>query len=373
MKVFSIDGRAAARRPDGAPVVFLPLAFSLFVFSLTAFALTGCSAREESSTRSIDQIHREEGVPVQVRSVQPTSFHTYMSFTAGVSGAAESVGSAMIGDKVAEILYEVGDYVEADVDVVLFPTDNPALNYEQARVGFESARTAFERVQRLYEDEGVSRQAYDDARTQFEVARANWQSVQKMARVRAPIAGYITRINVSESDNVSPGDPLFTVSDFDRLKATVWLTDRQVSEVTAGLPARAIWQDAVVPGRVVQVDMAMDQARKAFAAKLRFDNPDRAIRSGVTATVEIETYRNDAAIILNQRDLLESGADRSVLIARDGVAHRVPVTVGRRQGLLLEIESGLEIGAEVITSGHDLVSHGRTVRVVEREDLLVQR
>jgi len=312
-------------------------------------------------------------VPVQVRSVQPTSFHTYMSFTAGVSGAAESVGSAMIGDKVAEILYEVGDYVEADVDVVLFPTDNPALNYEQARVGFESARTAFERVQRLYEDEGVSRQAYDDARTQFEVARANWQSVQKMARVRAPIAGYITRINVSESDNVSPGDPLFTVSDFDRLKATVWLTDRQVSEVTAGLPARAIWQDVVVPGRVVQVDMAMDQARKAFAAKLRFDNPDRAIRSGVTATVEIETYRNDAAIILNQRDLLESGADRSVLIARDGVAHRVPVTVGRRQGLLLEIESGLEIGAEVITSGHDLVSHGRTVRVVEREDLLVQR
>lgn len=335
--------------------------------------LAACSGDTETATRSIDEIHRQEGVPVQVRTVQPESFRTFLSFTSSLTGAAESVASALVGDKVREIRHAVGDYVEQDTEVMLFPTDNPALNYEQARVGYEAARTAYERVQRLFENEGISRQSYDDARTQFQVARANWESVQKMTRVRAPISGHITRINVSVSDNVARGDPLFTVSDFEQLKTTVWLTDRQVQEVTTGLPARAVWQDQELRGEVVQVDLAMDQNRKAFAAKLRFRNPGRVVRSGVTARVEIETYRNDNAVILNQREVLSGGEGHSVLVVQNDAARRVPVTIVRRQGLLVEIGSGLQQGDLVITGGYDLASDGQAVRIMEHDDKLVQR
>ncbi|TVR73288.1 MAG: efflux RND transporter periplasmic adaptor subunit [Spirochaetaceae bacterium] len=347
--------------------------FRVILVAAVLAVSTGCTGREESTTRGIEEIHREEGLPVQVRSVEPTPFHTYMSFTSSLSGASESVASALVGDKVREILYAVGDYVEQDTVVMHFPTDNPAINYEQARLGYEAARTAFDRVQRLFESEGISRQAYDDARTQFEVAQANWQAVRKMTQVRAPISGHITRINVSVSDNVARGDPLFTVSDFNRLKTTVWLTDRQVQEVTTGLPARAVWQDREVTGEVVQVDLAMDQTRKAFAAKLRFENPGRVIRSGVTARVEIETYRNREAIILNQREVLAGGEGHSVLIVQDDVARRVPVTIARRQGLLVEIGSGLQREDLVITGGYDLASDGQPVRIMEHGDKLVQR
>ncbi len=335
--------------------------------------LAGCSGQEQTATRSIEQIHREEGIPVQVRSVEPANFETYLSFTTSMSGAAESTASAMISDEVSEILHQVGDYVERGTPVVRFPEDNPALNWEQTRVGFEAARTAYERVQRLYQDDGVSQQAYDDARTQFEVARANWQSVQDMARVKAPISGYITRINVFPSDNVRQGDALFTVSDLEELKATVWLTDRQVREVEVGQAASAVWQDQEVSGEVVQVDMAMDQTRKAFAAKLRFRNPGLRIQSGVTAAVQIETYRNEDAVILNQREILDDGSQQWVFVVRNGEAVEVPVETGRSQGLLVEVTSGLSQGDDVITSGIELVSDGSAVRIVEREARLVQR
>lgn len=349
------------------------IAAALALLAAAALLLAGCSGEEAAATRSIEEIHEEDGVPVQVRRVDRAEFRTYHSFTATLSGASESTASAMLSDEVAGVLYEVGEYVEQDAPVVLFPPDNPSLNYEQARVSFESARTAFERVQRLYEEDGVSQQAYDDARTQFELARANWESVQNMARVKAPISGYITRINVFESDNVAPGDPLFTVSDYDRLKSTVWLTDRQLASVTVGQPARAVWQDMEITGEVVQVDMAMDQRRKAFAAKLEFDNPNRAVMSGVTAEVEIDTYRSNEALILNQREIVDDGTGQSVFVARDGEAVAVPVSIGRRQGLLVEIASGLSPGDEVITRGIELVSDGDAVRIVEREDRLVQR
>lgn len=353
------------------PRRFRPI--TVAALAATLIVLAGCSGEEASTSRSIDEIHREEGVPVQVRDVEPASFRTYMSFTSSVSGAAESTASAMVSDEIAAVLYDVGDYVEQDTAVVLFPPDNPSLNWEQTRVSFESARTAFERVQRLYQDDGVSQQAYDDARTQYELARANWQSVQNMARVKAPISGYVTRINVFESDNVNAGDPLFTISDLEQLKTTVWLTDRQVREVSVGQPATATWQDRQVTGEVVQVDMAMDQSRKAFAAKLRFDNPELQVQSGVTTTVQIETYRNNNAVILNQQEIVEDGQRQSVFVARDGRAVEVPVEVGAQQGLFVEILSGLEPGDQVITRGIELVGDGTGIRVVERADRLVQR
>ena len=262
----------------------------IFATVLLPVFLAGCNRAETDTAdaQSIDEIHKSEGVPVSVRPLEPTEFRTYLTFTTSVSGATESTASAKIADAVASVAYRVGDYVERDTAVVFFPTDNPAMNYEQARVGFESARTAFERVRRLYEDDGISQQAYDDARTQFELARANWNSARNMAQVKAPISGYITRLNVLESDNVQPGDPLFTVADFARLKTTVWLTDRQVQAVDVGQPAVARWQEEEIRGEVVQVDMAMDHGRKAFATKLQFENPDLAISSGVTTVVEIE-------------------------------------------------------------------------------------
>lgn len=338
-----------------------------------ALVLTACGNNQDMALRSIDQIHREDGVPVQVRVAEPVPFRTYMSFTATLSGMVESTASAMVADRVAGILYQVGDYVEKDDAVILFPPDNPSLNYEQARVGFESARTAYERIQRLYSANAISQQAYDDVRTQFDLARANWNAVQNITRVRAPVSGFLTRIHVFESDNVAHGDHLFTVADLERLKTTVWLTDRQVQELQIGLAARAVWQGVEVHGEVVQVDMAMDSRRKAFAAKLHFDNPGRRIPSGVSATVEIETYANKQAIILTQRDVFETAGGHAVMVARNGVAHQVPVEISRRQGLLVELGSGLLVGDEVITSGYELVSDGQPLRIMERQERLVQQ
>ena len=339
----------------------------IFATVLLPMVLAGCNRPETDSAdaQSIDEIHKSEGVPVSVRALEPTAFRTYLTFTTSVSGAIESTASAKIAD--------AGDYVERDTAVVFFPTDNPAMNYEQARVGFESARTAFERVRRLYEDDGISQQAYDDARTQFELARANWNSARNMAQVKAPISGYITRLNVLESDNVRPGDPLFTVADFARLKTTVWLTDRQVHAVDVGQPAVARWQEEAIRGEVVQVDMAMDHGRKAFATKLQFENPDLAVSSGVTAVVEIETYRNDSALILNDREIVYDGDRAFVYVATDGTAERRPVEITNRQGLIVEIARDISPGTPVITRGIDQIADGTTVRVVNEDERLVQQ
>ncbi len=331
------------------------------------FVLAGCADDALEVGRSIGEIHEQEGIPVGTRELQPESFRSYQRFTASLSGVAESTASAMVADVVAELLFEVGEYVERDTVVVTFPTDNPAVNYEQARVGYENARTSFTRVNRLHESGNLPQQAFDDAKAQYEVARANWEAVRNTVRVRAPISGYITRIHVSESDNVKRGDALFAVAEYGQLRATVWVSDRQISSIEVGQTARATWQSTELDGEVVRVDMAMDETRKAFAVRVLFDNPDRRVPSGVTASVTIETYRNDNALVLDFQEVIETGEGSFAFVIENGSAVRVPLQIARRQGTRREVSSGLSAGEHIISEGVHRVSDGARVRVVDND------
>lgn len=333
--------------------------------------LGACGGDTGEDTRSMEEIHREEGVPVTVRTVEPQEFRTHLLFTATLAGASESTATALISDEIESVRARVGDYVEKDQVVVTFPVDNTALNYDQAKVSFESARTAFERISALYAAGGLSQQAFDDARTQFELAKAQWENVRNIREVSAPISGYLTRLNVVESENVAPGDPLFTVSNYETLRATVWIPDRDIDLVTVGLNASARWRDREIRGRVTQVDLSMDRDRRAFGAKLEFENPGREISSGAVGDIRIYTYENDEALLLRRQETVEENGSVFVFLAEDGVALRRPVTVGRRQGFLYEITAGLLPGDSVVTEGVSQLADGDKISVVGSDGPLV--
>jgi membrane fusion protein, multidrug efflux system len=332
---------------------------------LTLPLIAGCSRDSGADLPGIDEIHKTEGVPVEVREIEPRTFSATLGYTATLSGAVESTASAMLTDEVAEVRANVGEYVEKDQIIISFPADNASLNYEQARVSYESARTGFRRIETLYADEGVSQQSYDNAKTQYEIARANWETVSNVKDVKAPISGYLTRLNVLESDNVEPGDPLFTVSDYRRLKTTVWITDREIGEIKVGQPATANWRGRTLEGRVIQVDMAMDQKKKAFAVKLDFTNAGNTIPSGVTAFVEIEIYSNMDALVADMNEIGESGEVSYVYIADGNMSRRRTIKTGRQQGLEVEILEGIRPGDLLITSNMSLLNDEAKIRIVD--------
>jgi len=348
-----------------------------FVYAFGALivmiAVIGCGSGQESAPRSVEEIHRSEGVPVNVRAVDRGTFRTFLTFTSSLTGAEESTATSLVTDEVAQVRYSVGDFVESGEPVVLFPPDNPTLNYEQAKLSYEAAGQTYERTRRVFQEDGVSQQDLDNAKTQLDIAKANWESLQKMTAVPAPISGYITRINVLESDNVEQGDELFTVSDYDELKSTVWLTDRQVEKVRVGQRATAHWQDHTLYGVVVQVDMSMDQSRKAFAAKMRFRNPGRVVLSGVTATLRIQTHNSDDVIIVRETETRMDELGYYLFVVEDSRARRQHITIGLRQGLYVTVTGGLAPGMQVITDGIDQMSDGTLVKIIERKPRLVQR
>ncbi len=175
------------------------------VLLFLGIVLSQCGA-DAVSQNNIEQIYRDEGVPVRTEKVVQKEFTTWLMFNASLNGVEESSAYAMVSDKIEKIHIQVGDYVRKDDVIISFPTNNPYAKYHQAKVAYQNAKTSYERMENLYESGVISQQERDNARTAFDVAAADWESVQQMIQVRAPIEGFVTKINIRESDNVDPGD-----------------------------------------------------------------------------------------------------------------------------------------------------------------------
>ncbi len=325
--------------------------------------IAGC--REKSAeSKSMDALYAENGIPVTVETVEPGEFSPECTFHADLSGIEETVVSAMVSDTVEKILFAVGDHVNKDDTVIHFPTDNPSTPYFQTKTAFEHAGATLRRIKNLYDNGGISLQEYENTRAQFEATKANWESVQRAVRVKAPISGMVTRKNIRKSDSVRPGDPLFTIADTRTLRARVWVTEEQISRVVKGAPAIATWRDITLQGKVVETDLSLDPNRKAFGAVIEFPNPGRYVHAGVNAEIRV-SGSGDRALVIDRKDVVTEGDSAYVYLAMGNSAVKRPVTLGRRQDVDVEIIRGLEPGDRIITGGQMLLEDGTKIRIVE--------
>jgi RND family efflux transporter MFP subunit len=271
----------------------------------------------------------------------------------------------MVSDEVERVNVEVGEYVEENQVLLSFPPDTPSAKYQQAKVAYENAKITFERIDQLFQTGGISEQDRDNAKAAYDVASADWDTVRSMVQVQAPIEGYVTRINVRESDNVNPGDMLMTISQIDRMKTKVWASDSEVGGIRKGQRATARWNGVEINGRVAQVDMAMDTDKQAFGVVLEFQNNERILKVGVIADINIVTYSNPESLVIERKNIMRVGDRYFVYIAENGQALQRDISMGRQHGLQVEITDGLAMGDTLITEGQLLLDQGSKIKIVQ--------
>lgn len=331
--------------------------------TLLLFVHSGCS-KKDSEAKSMEQLYSENGIPVKVEKVVLRSVEEAHRFHGLLTGYRESSASASLADKVETIHYSVGDYVEKAAVVISFPTTNPAAQYSQAKVAYEHAEATLKRMKNLYESGGISLQDYENTQAQFRVAEANWNAVRQAVQVLAPISGVITQITVQETENVQPGDKLFTISQTDRLKAKIWVTEEEVGHIRVNNPAGATWKGKELTGKVVQVDMALNPQMQAFGVVVEFDNSGERIPSGVNAEITILRRDDEKIIKIDRKNIIEK-ENKMVFVAEGNVAKQRVVETGRILGLDVEITRGLNPGDLLITEGQFLLNDGDKINIIQ--------
>lgn len=333
------------------------------IIAISSLIMTGCG--EEVDSKNMEQLYAENGVPVKTETITPRTFSKGLEYNAVITGLKESSAFTTLTDKVDKINYEVGDYVQKDAIVMSLPTDNPSAKYFQAKLAFENASSTFERMKSFYQSGGISKQDFDNAETSYKVAEADWNAVRQAVDIKAPISGIITKINVRETENVDKDEQLFTVAQTDKVKARVWVADRDINNVKVGQTAFAVWNDFTIEGKVDKVDLAMNQARKAFAVDVVFDNKNQELKTGITAKVTIDTYRSDNTIFIERKNIIKENSNQFVYLNNGGIAKKQPVQTGQANGIEIEITDGLKPGDQLIVEGQMLLSDSTKINLVD--------
>jgi RND family efflux transporter MFP subunit len=271
--------------------------------------------------------------------------------------------------------------------------DRARAQLEQARTAADLAGKEVARAEKLVNVQAISREEFDSrtsaqangvaavraAEAAVETARLNLDWTQ----VRSPIAGRVSRAEVTEGNLVQAGPPdatlLTTVVSLD----SMYLYFDSDEQTYLRYSARAVaagtrgWRNAPLPvylglanesgfpheGRLDFVDNRIDPTSGTIRTRAIFSNRDRRFTPGLFARVRLVSSEHAPALLVRDA-AIGTDQDRKfvlVLAKGDSLAYR-PVEIGRLadDGLRV-VRSGVAEGDKVVVNGLMRVRPGMKV------------
>ena len=254
-----------------------------------------------------------------------------------------------------------------------------------ALAGLELAQATFRRMSDLFQKTSVSNQEYDEANARLKAAQAAYDmAVAKRAQVaakiqqaaeavsaaevmrgyaeiRAPFAGIVTEKPVEPGAMAIPGTPLLTVEQHGALRLEVPVEESFLASIRVGQPVTVTLDslDRTLEARVSEVGPLVDPASRAFVVKI--DLPAvPSLRSGVYGRAKFSRGVR-TAVVVPSAAVAEQGQLQSVMVVEEKTARTRLVTLGQKQGDLVEILSGLNAGERVVSPRSSTLADGAHV------------
>jgi RND family efflux transporter MFP subunit len=279
---------------------------------------------------------------------------------------------AEVGGAVTEVLADDGQAVKRGQ--VLVRIDDTAVRdaYLSARAALRSAeatsqvaRRNAERAERLLAGGAVAERDVEDAQTsattaegQLADARARLANAEKQLSktvLRAPFAGVVANVTVSEGDIVQSGGSLLSVIVPTSLRLEASVPVEQIAAVKPGTDVTFTvsgFAQRRFGGRIEQVSPAVDPTTRQVRVIASIENKERALVAGLFADGRVATERRQAVVV--PRAAIDSRGIRPLVVRlKSGRVERVEVETGLedRVNERVEVRRGVAAGDTVLMGG----------------------
>lgn len=176
-------------------------------------------------------------------------------------------------------------------------------------------------------------------------------------RIRAPFDGTIAQVISRVGSTATVNDVVLKLHGDNVYEIEADVPETDVAKIRTGLKAvitlDAYGDDVKFGGELTSIDTAQTVIQDVVYYKTRFRlaAEDRAVRTGMTASIEVVTQERADALVVPQRAIREDAetGGKYVRTLVNGVETRKDVVIGLRgDDGFVEILSGLSVGEEVI-------------------------
>jgi RND family efflux transporter MFP subunit len=249
---------------------------------------------------------------------------------------------------------------------------------ESARIRLDQATKEAARAERLYERKAFSERQMQAAEADLKTAKAAYDAAVKRLEaltsspaianatsgvgsanasytVRAPLSGYVTKVNKSIGEQVQPGEAIVEISNLDTVWVEAPIFERDLSRLDGNVSATfttPAYPDQEFKGAVLDIGAVIDEQTRASKVIFQLPNGGRALRLGMQANVRLDAGEQVTAMMIPKEAVLEHEGKKIVYVLLSGEEfERREVIIGDELGNKVAVLSGLNKGERVVTQG----------------------
>jgi cobalt-zinc-cadmium efflux system membrane fusion protein len=196
------------------------------------------------------------------------------------------------------------------------------------------------------------------------LSQGNTNAVDSIYRLRAPISGMVVDKNLTLGQQIRPDlmlanaqqfvNPLFVVTDPHKLWLFLDVTELDAVTLKPGQEIRVhtkAYPDRVFVGRLERIGEALDPSTRTIKARVVLDNPDSLLKAEMYITAEVMIDGVNGVDIPSKAVFLRDNQYCVFIEEAPGKFVRRAVKLGRENGGIINVISGLSVGQRVVTEG----------------------
>jgi RND family efflux transporter MFP subunit len=279
-----------------------------------------------------------------------------------VEAVNQATVSAQTAGRIAEIFYDVDDYVEAGSPIIRF-TDveqQAALQQAQAALSEAQARSReadeeFRRTEQLFNRGSSTRQEYDRAVAARDTAAARVTAARSAVStaeqqveytiVRAPYAGIVTERQVAVGEAVTVGQPLMSGLSLEALRVNVALPQETAARVREHQAAAVITANGRIEPESITIFPFADPATNTFMTRVVLPPGQFSLYPGMFVKVAF-VVGESRRLLIPTAALVRRSEVTGVYVVDGGVRLR-QLRIGNEFGDRVEVLAGLSEGERV--------------------------
>jgi membrane fusion protein (multidrug efflux system) len=302
--------------------------------------------------------------------------------TMSVIGSMEAVHGVMVSadlpGTVARINFESGQSVRQGDVLVELDTRQERAQLAALEAQRDLAKVNFARMQKLVDEGVISRQEYDQATASQKQTEANVGEIRatiERKTIRAPFSGILGIRKANLGQYLAAGNPIVQLQSLNPIYVDFGVPQQVGTQVRPGNNVRVTAQDPAgkeFTGRVSALDSVVDEATRNVQVQATLANPEGKLKPGMYVQVEMKFGASRQAITVPASAISYAPYGDSVFVITDlkdpkgqtyrGVRQQF-VKINGSRGDQVAIDSGLNPGDEIVSSGVFKLRNGAAVKV----------
>jgi HlyD family secretion protein len=279
--------------------------------------------------------------------------------------AQTDVQSAQQVLEAAQKVYDSRSALQKQGALAQRPVDDAKVSLAQAQAAYNTAKQHLDTLNSVGQREQIHA-----AQAQVEATKAHYENSTVQVgygKITSPISGIVSDRPVYAGEMPASGTPLMTIVDISSVVARANVPVKDAEYIKVGRPATITGPDGDIAGKVVVVSPAVNPNTTTVEVWVQAPNPEEKLKPGGTVRVAIKAETLQDVTLVSSSAILNSdeGGQIVIVITPDNIAHQHKVSIGVRQGINVEIASGVNEGDKVVTVGGLGLDDGAKVIIKE--------